>query len=205
MKLTAYHSKLLAIGQDVFDTSDAAVCLGIRAGHANKILTRLSETGHIIRIKRGRWIVPDRLTPLELAPHLTAPFPGYVSLQSALYYHGVINQIPSVIYVVSLSRSVRLQTPLGCFSVHHIHPSFFFGYETLNAGRVKMACLEKAVLDLLYLGSVRSGLFRAWPEVSLPRGFRVREARRMIRLIPSVGLRNRINARFTEFMEAASS
>jgi len=204
MKLTVYHAKLLALGQDVFDTPDAAVHLGITAGHANKVLTRLAETGHMIRIKRGRWLLPGRLTPLALVPHLTAPFPSYVSLQSALYYHGLISQIPSVIYMVSLARSGQRCIPLGCFSVHHINPSFFFGYELLDGGRVRMACPEKAVLDLLYLGSARSGLFRNWPEVSLPRGFKTRKAMHMIRRIPSQRLRVLVNKRFTVFLKSAT-
>jgi len=48
-----------------------------------------------------------------LLEFLTAPFPAYVSLQSALYLHGMISQVPALTYAVTLARSRRLATPLG--------------------------------------------------------------------------------------------
>jgi predicted transcriptional regulator of viral defense system len=37
---------------------------------------------------------------------ISAPWPAYVSLQSALHHHGVIEQIPSVIYAVTPEKAL---------------------------------------------------------------------------------------------------
>jgi predicted transcriptional regulator of viral defense system len=104
------------------------------------------------------------LDPLLLPEHLTAPFPSYVSLQSALFFHGMISQIPNVIYVASLAQTRTVGTSLGTFSIHRLAPRFFGGYETLKSG-VRLATPENALIDLLYLGPVRSRLFVHLPEI----------------------------------------
>ena len=185
MRLIEAQAKLLAMGQPVFTTADASACLGITRAHASKVLERASRAEQIVRLRHALWGVRERVQALALPPYLTAPFPSYVSLQSALYYHGMINQIPSVTYAVSLARTRRFETRLGAVSVHHAAPSFFFGFDPVGDGGARMATPEKALLDVLYLSPAKTRLFRILPELELPRGFRVKEARRMIRRIES--------------------
>jgi len=161
----------------IFETGDAAVRLGLSNTHASATLARLAAARHLVRLRRGLWALPGRVDPLTLPARLTAPLPSYVSLQSALYLHGMISQVPVVTYAVSLARARRFSTPLGTISVHHVAPSFFFGYEDTGQTGVLMASPEKALVDFLYLGPARSKLFRALPEVELPRGFSARRAR----------------------------
>ena len=139
--------------------------------------------------------------PLELVPHMTAPFPSYVSLQSALYYHDMISQIPEVIYCVSLARTRVYETPVATVSVHHIPGSFFFGYEEKGERRVRMALPEKALLDILYLSQARSRLFAALTEVELPRQFRVKRARYMIQKITDPRRKKMVSSRFEQLLE----
>ena len=47
----------------------------------------------------GLWATDLSLDPLRLPEYLTAPLPSYVSFQSALFFHGMISQIPNVIVV----------------------------------------------------------------------------------------------------------
>lgn len=77
----------------------------------------------------------------------------------------MISQIPAITYAVSIGRTKRYETPLGVVSFHHVHPSFFFGFETIGKGMVKMATPEKALIDFLYLSPSKSRLFRALPEL----------------------------------------
>lgn len=185
MRLTDSHAHLLKMDQAVFTTADAAAFLGLTNATVSKILGRLSSAGHIVRLKRGLWGLPGKTTPLQVAHRMTAPFPAYVSLQSALFHHGMVSQIPEVIYVASLARTQRLSTPFCTFSIHHLQPAFFFGYATQDDGITRMALPEKALIDLLYLSAARSGLFRAIPELEIPKSFSVRRARGMVRRIPS--------------------
>lgn len=185
MKMIDAHAKLLGMREPVFATADAVAHLDLPGSTVSMMLTRLASAGHLVRIRRGLWAIPGQVTALQLTRYLTAPFPSYVSLQSALFHHGLVSQIPDVVYVISPARTRRDATPLGTFSIHHVQPAFFFGYTVLGDGVTRMASPEKALVDFLYLSPARSKLFRSLPELELPRGFRVKQARGMIRRIPS--------------------
>jgi predicted transcriptional regulator of viral defense system len=163
--------KIEALGQPLFETKDVAPLLGVENSNASKIVSRLAQNGLIIPVRRGKWALRARLNKLAIAEHLTAPYPAYVSLQSALYHHGMVSQIPAVTYVVSLARTRRYQTPVGTFSIHHVAPDFFFGYELDITGRVKIASPEKALADTFYFSPTRTRLFVRLPEIQLPRRF----------------------------------
>ena len=196
MRLVDVHARLLKLGVPAFQTSDAAAFLGIESAHASKLLARLAASGHLARLGRGRWGFPDLIDPLALPEYLTAPFPSYVSLQSALYHHGMISQIPVVLYAVSIARTKKYVTGSGTVSVHHIDPSFFFGYRTSGKGAGKLATPEKALIDFLYLSPARTRLFRALPELDFPARFKAAEARRIIRRIRAVRRRSHVSRLF---------
>jgi predicted transcriptional regulator of viral defense system len=200
MKLLDVHTKLMEMDQTVFQTSDAAACLGIDNGHASKLLARLAASGHGVRLARGLWASDRKIDPLILPEYLTVPFPSYVSLQSALYYHGMTSQIPAVTYAVSVGRTRRFETPLGTISVHHMDASLFFGYESVGKSGVKMATAEKAILDVLYLSPARSKLFRALPELELPKTFRIGEVRAMLKRIKDVKRRTLVHGLFDQIV-----
>ena len=184
MTLVAALSVLASMLSPVFETSDAAARLGLTNAHASTILARLAAAHHIVRLRRGVWAFADRVDPLALPEHLTSPLPSYVSLQSALYLHGLISQVPAITYAVSLARTRRFATPLGTVSIHHVTPSFFFGFDEAGRGG-RLATAEKALVDLLYLRPARSKLFRALPELELPRRFRLSAARDVVGRIAS--------------------
>lgn len=203
MKLVDAHARLLQMKQPVLQTADVAACLKISNAHASKLLSRLAESGHIVRLRRGRWAFPERVDPLALPEYLTDPFPSYVSLQSALYYHGMISQIPVVTYAVSLGRTRRFETPLGTVSIHHVHPSFFAGFETTGKHGIKIATPEKALLDIFYLSSTKSKLFRCLPEIELPKDFSIKKWWNMVRRIGSRTRRTSVANSFKKFMYRA--
>jgi predicted transcriptional regulator of viral defense system len=201
VRLIDVLAKLRAIGTPSFLTADAAAALGIQRSHASQSLGRLAASGHLAKLGRGRWGFRDRIDPAALPELLTAPFPSYVSLQSALYRHGMISQIPSVLYAVSVARTRTFRTDLGTVSIHHVAPSFFFGYSSAPGGNGKIATPEKALVDLLYLGPARNRLFRGLPELTLPRGFKIDEARRIIGRIRAVRRRSYVRRRFERLMK----
>jgi predicted transcriptional regulator of viral defense system len=204
MNLIESHARILRMGSNVFRTADAAAYWDVSNSTASQTLARLAGAGHFLRLRHGVWAVPGKLDPLALPGHLTAPFPSYVSLQSALYYHGVISQIPNVIYAVSVGRARMFRTPLGTVSIHHLQPEFFFGFEVMETAGVAMATPEKALLDYLYLSPARSNLFRALPELELPAKFSGKSVRQMIQRIPSVRRRTLVARAFEKSMVTAS-
>jgi predicted transcriptional regulator of viral defense system len=201
MRLLDAQAKLLALKQDVLQTSDVAACLGVKISHASKMLRRLSKAGFFIPIARGKWACRATIDPLVLPEHLTAPSPSYISFQSALYYHGMISQIPSTIYAASLARTRQYKSPIATISIHHIRPSFFFGFETVPKSGIRMATPEKALLDVLYLSTVRSLLFSALPELEIPHGFKSKEAFKMIEKIPSRRLRTLVREKLQAILK----
>ena len=170
-------------------TADAAAVLGVSGEAASHMLRRLARSGLVTPLRKGVWALADRPDPLALAEYVTTPYPSYLSLQTALYQHGMIEQIPSMIFLVSLARSGRVETGLGTYSVHHVQPTFFDGFEALPDSGIKLAAPEKALVDFLYLSPTRTRLFAALPEVELPRGFRRSVAREWVGRIPSQRLR----------------
>jgi predicted transcriptional regulator of viral defense system len=192
MTLIEAQQRIKSLNVPLFQTSDVAICLGITRLHASKLLGRLVSAGVLLSLARGLWGFVGSVDPLLLPESLTAPAPAYVSLYSALFYHGMIAQIPENIYAVSLARTRRYKTPLGTISIHHLHESFFFGFESVGEWGIKMATPEKALLDTLYLYTARSGWFKKLPELNIPSAFNKQYAFEMIKKIPSLRTRSMV-------------
>jgi predicted transcriptional regulator of viral defense system len=202
--MTMLHalSRVLAMNVPVFTTSDTARQLRVPNGNASVMLARLAASSQVIRLRRGVWAIKDRVDPLALPEYLTAPFPAYVSLHSALYLHGMISQIPAVTYAVSLARTRRYDTPLGAVSIHHVQPSFFFGFEAAGGAGSRLATPEKALVDFLYLAPARSKLFRALPEIELPRKFSVHRARSIVKRVTPMRRQKVVARKLEELLSA---
>ena len=185
MKQTLALSRLQSLGHPVFITRDVAALLDVNPTNASKILTRLAQEGFIMRLTRGCWCLTKGINRLAIPEYLTVPYPAYISLQTALYHHGIISQIPVVTYAVSLARTKRHQTPMGIFSIHHMDAGFFFGYELTGAEGIKMATPEKALLDIFYLSPTRSRLFVSLPETEIPASFQWKPAYDMLKRLKS--------------------
>ena len=82
--------------------------------------------------------------------------PSYISLESALAYHHIIPE--TVLGITSISsRKTRLfESEWGTFSYRSVKPAYMFGYQVIETSRgqkIKIATLERAILDTLYLNS----------------------------------------------------
>lgn len=199
MRLLDAYTRLDACNEAAILTRDAACIFNIDSTHASKILERLALARLLVVIKKGVWGFPKRMPALLLPRYCAEPFPCYVSLQTALYHHDMIMQVPSVVYAVSLARTKRFVTSLGEVSLHHIDPSFFFEYDVDPKTGIAMASAEKALLDLFYLSSAKSHLFSTLPELEFPKKFSFKKARDMIQRIPSLQRRTLVARRLGEY------
>ncbi|MFI4936927.1 MAG: hypothetical protein ACHQJ6_00270 [Candidatus Berkiellales bacterium] len=164
MKLIEAREELSKLNLPAFTLQDIVGIFQLPKTQSSRLMKQLTFTRSLVKLKRGIWAWPNS-DPLSLVSFLTSPFPCYISLQTALFYHGVIEQIPAYYYALSLGRKKIERTPLGTFSIHHIIPSFFTGFETHYNPYYQIATPEKALLDYLYLGRIEPSLFGKLPEI----------------------------------------
>lgn len=181
-----------------FSTAEAARILNVSSESATQLLRRLAEENLVTNIRQGRWALSFKPYPLAYAGWVTSPLPSYVSLYTALHQHGLIEQIPSTIYVVSLAKSQSIDTKIGSYSVHQIAPPLFGGY--VDAGGFLRATPEKALFDTLYLSRARSGQFAGLTEVELPKGFKPKEVLSWAKRIEDPAARTRVEAQIAQFL-----
>jgi len=194
MKPTDAFGDLLRLRQSIIETREAAVRLGVSTSRASQLLHSLEKSGLVRRLRRGLWALRPDVDPLSVPPYLTAPFPAYVSIWSALARHGMFEQVPRQIFVTSLDRTRRVTTASGTYSIHHLAPELFGGFDGSEEGGY-LATPEKALFDTVYLRAPR-GAQILLPELELPDRFQEKKlnewtnriARPRLRTIVSRGL-----------------
>lgn len=120
-------------------------------------LCRWVASGRLYRLRRGLYALKPPYQRSAPHPFLVANRlvdDSYVSLQSALHYHGMLGEPPPAITSVTTSRPGLRETELGTFTYRHIKTDLFFDYEEIEvrAGQVaRVASAEKSFVDLIYL------------------------------------------------------
>jgi predicted transcriptional regulator of viral defense system len=136
----------------------------LRAGDVNRAdvasqLSRWVASGRLISLRRGVYALAApfrRREPhaFEIANLLVRP--SYVSLESALSFHGLIPEAVFTTTSVTRARTAEYETPLGTFSYRSISEGLFWGYTSTVVtadGRhtAFVARPEKALLDLVHM------------------------------------------------------
>ena len=200
MNASAALARLQKLGVPALRTADAAAALAQSPFAASQTMLRLADAGLVRPIRHGLYWVERDLEPMRLPEYLTAPLPSYVSLQTALHARGMIEQIPEVTYAITLARTSRIETRAGTFSLHHVAPEVFGGFEEEKNG-VKLASAEKALFDFAYLSGGRTRLFTSLPELELPPRFRKSELAKWLARIPSARSRTLTSARLDRLLK----
>jgi predicted transcriptional regulator of viral defense system len=169
MNALAAYADLRALGTPVLETRDAATRLKTTPRNAHRLLRDAEKAGLIAHVRHGLWLLDPGADRQILVPYLTAPYPSYVSLWSALAQHDMIEQIPRTVDVVSLGRTQKIETSRGGFSIHHIVPELFGDFTEAAPGRL-IATPEKALFDSVYIRAVQGTGFHP-PELTLPARF----------------------------------
>jgi hypothetical protein len=106
------------------------------------------------QIKRGLYVAGPRITaskpdPFLLANHILGP--SYVSLESALSYHGLIPEKVYEISSVTTKAKRQFSTPLGVYSYTRLPlPYYSYGIRSVEVDRQHrflIASPEKALFD----------------------------------------------------------
>ena len=183
MKPLDAYAELKALGSPIIETKDAATRLRMAPQNATRLLRDAERAGLVARLRRGLWLLDLALDTQVIAPYLTAPYPAYISMWSALYAHDMIQQIPRSTYVASVARTQLIPTRRGEFRIHHLTPDVFGGFTEKSPGRY-LATAEKALFDSAYVRAVRRAFFST-PELTVPPGFDLRDLDRWVARIDS--------------------
>ena len=120
-------------------------------------LSRFVKKGLIFRIKKGLYCFnKEDIDELVLAFYLYQP--SYISLQTALFYYGVIIDIPQTVTSITTIRPKFFKTPFGNYQYYKVKTDLFFGYQQIKIKEsyINMATLEKALLDYFYIYKIKS-------------------------------------------------
>lgn len=198
MKLIDAREQLSKLNLPVLTLQDVIGVFQLEKSHASHIMNRLTQAGSLIKIKRGLWAWPES-DPFPIATYLTIPFPNYISLQTALFYHGMIEQVPAYCYVITLGRKQKISTTVGTFSIHHVNVNFFTGFETHYNPYYQIASPEKAILDYFYLGRVEPSLFGVLPELDTSK-INIKKLKKMVSPIEHTGIRTYLTAKINDML-----
>ena len=142
-------------GLTLFSPQDLRHLLGASEISVRFLLTRASQRGDVIKLRRELYVLPDHpASDLEIANRLYQP--SYVSFEYALgYYH----LIPEAVYEVTsaTTRTIRRFEALGkTFTYRRLKPAAFTGYlpEKVGGRVILIAEPEKALVDSLYFASL---------------------------------------------------
>ena len=160
---------LAAEGDRIFSTDRArelAPRVGLKDAYLWECLYHLRQTGWIVALHRGLYALSPTapgVTPtheFEIAMALVEP--AAISHWSALHYHGLTEQVPRQIFVLtttetSVPRRRAKLTPAGdgyivgdtAYRLVQVKPERFFGTEQIwvGAARVTITDLERTLLD----------------------------------------------------------
>ncbi len=127
-------------------------------GFCRDNFVRWIAAGEILRLKRNLYTFPEYLQIPDSALFFANRIyrPSYVSLHTALHFHGIIPEEVVQFTSVSTLKTASFRNAFGTYAYHHVSASYMFGYELKQAeGQVPfvihMATPEKALIDLLHL------------------------------------------------------
>jgi len=113
----------------IFTRPEMACWVGGSPDRQFGLLKRAVNAGQVVRIHRGLYCLApkylrQKVDPLVLAQRIYGP--SYISLETALSYHGWIPEAVYTITSTSLDRSREFSTPLGHFSFTRIPQETFY-------------------------------------------------------------------------------
>jgi predicted transcriptional regulator of viral defense system len=151
------YYQLLKIQKAFFSLDDVAYTLGIQPGSAAVLCSRYVKKGLLVRLKRGLYARTEQLRNygqqdlFRLANFLQVP--SYISLTTALSYHGLTTQVQRGFFEsISLKRTRKFEVGQLTFLYSKISLDLYKGFERVED--VFIALPEKALLDSLYLASL---------------------------------------------------
>lgn len=143
-----FKKSLEKIGKTYFGLNDLEKFYKGKKKSLKTLLSSWVDRENIQRIGRGYYAFNiSGIDYLRLANELDKN--SYISFEYALYYHNLIDQVPSVITSASKTRSKKILMSNWSFEYTHLKDNLFFEYALKD--NIYIATPEKAIADLIYL------------------------------------------------------
>ena len=158
--LSTRESRLLArlagAGHQIISIDDIETTLEVSPNTAREIASRLTEKGWLDRLFPGTYLIIP-LTAGEEAVYTTHEYliaahiaePMYIGYYSALSYHGLTEQVPRTVYVVTLTRAQSRKIHDVPYRVTTVTERKFFGFKptSIEGTTVQVSDREKTLVD----------------------------------------------------------
>lgn len=165
---TRLLSHLAGAGQQIITIDDIETTLQVASNTARDIASRLTQKGWLERLLPGTYLIIPlaagggaTYTTHEylIASHVAQPM--YIGYYSALSHHGLTEQVPRTVYVVTPTRARSREIHGVPYRVTSIVDRKFFGSEpvSIEGTTVPISDVEKTLVDCAdhpeYCGGLR--------------------------------------------------
>ncbi len=120
------------------------------------LITTLVKQGWLVRIKKGLYAISDLSSRgfLSLSSYVVANLlvkDSYVSFESALHHHGMLDQLTNKIISVSLKMHKTVQLQNIEYSFVKTKADYYFGWQeaSIDNKTARIATAEKALIDMV--------------------------------------------------------
>ena len=149
-------SRLASEGHQIISIDDIETTLEVPSNTAREIASRLAEKGWLDRLLPGRYLIIPLAAGEEaiyttheylIAAHVAEPM--YIGYYSALSHHGLTEQVPRTVYVVTPTRAQSREIHGVPYRVTTVTERKFFGFEStsIEGTTVHVSDLEKTLVD----------------------------------------------------------
>jgi len=149
-------SRLASENREIISISDLADVLDIPRKSAKDMAYALKEKGWLERVAHGKYLILP-LAAGENAVYTAHEFviasilvePMYVGYWSALNHHGLTEQVPRTVYIVTTTRAQEREIHGVTYRPVTVTEQKFFGYQptAVESNQVNISSIEKTLVD----------------------------------------------------------
>lgn len=148
---------LQGLARPFYSLRDISAAMNLPLPSTRVFCSRQVKSGELLRVRRDLYVLPDSFERLEERDLFilsnVIQTPSYISLATALSYHGLSTQIgPSTVEAMNPVRTRSYSVKSTQFCYYYCRPAYYFGYQRKDGCFV--ADPEKALLDCLYFSSL---------------------------------------------------
>ncbi len=151
MKTKDLLQKLKGIRKSYFSFTDLSKMYEGSGEELRVTLHRLAKQEKLTRLMKGYYALNPDIDWEQFACEIVRP--SYISLEYALWHHGILDQVPTSITLITTKSTREHVLTNHVLEYSHIDPNLYFGAKI--EGSHLIAEKEKAILDEIYMISLR--------------------------------------------------